>query len=102
MDDKNYADASERALLRVPDREAEQYMTLQEAKVAWTRLPDDLKARATIEGAKRGRRRSCLHLRRDRALANSRHASGHAPASPSGQQRRIGPTCNGCAHPLNS
>jgi hypothetical protein len=49
MDDKNYADASERALLRVPDREAEQYMTLQEAKVAWTRLPDDLKARATIE-----------------------------------------------------
>ncbi len=31
MDDKIYADASERALLRVPDREAEQYLTLQEA-----------------------------------------------------------------------
>jgi hypothetical protein len=54
MDDKNYADASERALLRVPDREAEQYMTLQEAKVAWTRLPDDLKARATIEVLREG------------------------------------------------
>jgi len=49
MDDKIHADASDRALLRVPDREAEQYLTLQEAKVAWTHLPDDLKARATIE-----------------------------------------------------
>jgi hypothetical protein len=54
MDDKNYADASERALLRVPDREAEQYLTLQEAKVAWTHLPDDLKARATIEVLREG------------------------------------------------
>ncbi len=33
MDDKNYDDASERALLKVPDREAEQYMTLQEARL---------------------------------------------------------------------
>jgi hypothetical protein len=50
MNDKNYADASERALLRVPDREAEQYMTLQEAKVAWT---------TCLTTSKRGRQSRC-------------------------------------------
>jgi hypothetical protein len=54
MDDKNHADASKRALLRVPDREAEQYLTLQEAMEAWTHLPDDLKAGATIEVLREG------------------------------------------------
>jgi hypothetical protein len=54
MNDKVYVGASERALLRVPDREAEQYMTLKETKVAWTHLPDDLKARATIEVLREG------------------------------------------------
>jgi hypothetical protein len=54
MDDKIHTNVSERALLQVPDREAEQYLTLQEAKVAWTNLPDDLKARATIEAPRAG------------------------------------------------
>jgi len=53
-DEKHPTDASERALLRVPDREAEQYLTLQEAKVAWTNLPDELKAGATIEVLREG------------------------------------------------
>jgi hypothetical protein len=54
MNDKIYVGASERASLRVPDREAEQYLTLQEAKVARTHLRDDLKARATIEALREG------------------------------------------------